>query len=175
MSRVGGGGYAESRGGGVGDGTGGGRSQNGRDGRTGTGANNGGGGFVSGMTGATARRTPVTSPSYEASLGNLAKLASRSIPGAGMVLGAGLDIAGARPGFTGYQGQVNTPGSYDPKGGIENSSGMVMRAPAGFPQARFQGAKNQPMPANIAKAQALAPTLHNPSPMAAQPWWRTPF
>lgn len=32
MSRIGGGGYAESRGGGVGDGTGGGRSANGRDG-----------------------------------------------------------------------------------------------------------------------------------------------
>lgn len=82
------------------------------------------GGFPSGMAGALARRTPVTSPSYEASLGNLAKLASRSIPGAGMVLGAGLDIAGARPGFTGYQGQVNTPGSYDPKGGPEMQAGV---------------------------------------------------
>lgn len=36
-TRVGGGGYAESRGGGVGDGTGGGRSKNGRDGRDGLG------------------------------------------------------------------------------------------------------------------------------------------
>ena len=80
-------------------------------------------GFSRGMQGATARRSPVQSPSYEASLGNLATLASRSMPGAGMVLGAGLDIAGARPGFTGYQGHVNTPGSYDPKGGPQMNGG----------------------------------------------------
>lgn len=100
----------------------GGRDPNaGRAGPIGGGSGNGG--FSTGMFGATARRTPVQSPSYEASLGNLAKLASRAIPGAGMVLGAGLDITGARPGFTGYQGQVNTPGSYDPKGGPQMQGG----------------------------------------------------
>lgn len=113
------------------------------------------------------RRTPVTSPSYEASLGNLAKLASRAIPGAGMVLGAGLDIMGARPGFTGFQGTVNTPGSYDPTNralGQETAGGgltgtyldRIMQA-----KGMLAAQQQTPAPPPIAPQQ-IAPKTFNP-------------
>lgn len=60
------------------------------------------------------RRTPYSSPSYPATLENLGKLFSRSIPGPGMIAGAAMDITGVRPGYSGYQGQVSTPGFADP-------------------------------------------------------------
>jgi hypothetical protein len=80
-------------------------------------ANNG---AFAGMGGLNARRTQNVSPSYQGTLGNFGKAISRSIPGAGMVVGAGLDIAGLRPGFSGFTGNVRGPGDYDPK----NASGM---------------------------------------------------
>lgn len=162
MSRVGGGGYAESRGG-VGDRTGGGMSGNARDGRDGMGNRSGRGGYSTGMYGATMRRTPVQSPSYDASLHNFGQLGKEVLSFAGgPVTTAAKAIAGYGPNYTGYRGQVSTPGSYDPKD-------TPQMGPNG------QRAYRRPMPANIAKAQALAPALHNPLPMAAQPWWRTPF
>lgn len=143
MSRVGGGGYAESRGG-FGDRTGGGMSGNARDGRDGMG-NRGGSDRFSGAQFSQPRRTAVQSPAYDATLGNLAKLASRSIPGAGMVLGAGLDIAGLRPGFTGYQGQVSTPGSYDPTNRAFQSPDQSMQQP-GYAQLQAPGLLGAPRP-----------------------------
>lgn len=101
----------------------GGRDPNaGRSGPIGGGTGNGG--FSGGMFGATARRTPVQSPSYEASLGNLAKMAGTMMPGAGLVQGAmGLATGQFGPSYSGYTGHVNTPGSYDPKGGPQMQGG----------------------------------------------------
>lgn len=154
MSRVGGGGYAENRGG-FGDRTGGGMSGNARDGRDGMGNRAGRDGFSTGMYGATARRAPTQSPSYEASFGNLSKLATRAIPGAGMIPGAVMDIAGWRPGFTGFQGMTATPGSYDPtnralSGAASYMQGLQAPGVLGAAQAR------QPAP-SPAPAQHIQP------------------
>lgn len=61
------------------------------------------------------RRTTQVSPSYKPTLSNLGKLFSRAMPGPGLVAGAIQDIAGTRPGFSDFTGNVKGPGSWDPK------------------------------------------------------------
>lgn len=138
----------------------GGRDPNaGRAGPVGGGTGNGG--FSGGMFGATARRTPVSSPSYDASLSNLAKMAGTLMPGAGLVQGAmGLATGQFGPSYSGYGGQVNTPGSYDPKGGPQQAMFMQQpvtygRSPLNTPQ-MFMPQQQQAAPA-AAPAQQMAP------------------
>jgi len=81
-------------------------------------------GFSRGMQGATARRSPVQSPGYDGSMGNLMDL-GKSIAGffGGPVGSAASMIGGYGPSYSGYTGHVNTPGSYDPKGGPQMNGG----------------------------------------------------
>jgi hypothetical protein len=81
-------------------------------------------GFSGGMQGATARRTAVQSPGYDASMGNLMGL-GKSVAGflGGPVGSAASMIGGYGPSYSGYTGHVNTPGSYDPKGGPQMQGG----------------------------------------------------
>ncbi len=83
----------------------------------GGGHSNTGGGFSKGMQGATARRTAYSSPSYDATLGNLARMAGTLAPGGGVISGINGMLGGnfgpGAGGYTGYGGQVSTPGFND--------------------------------------------------------------
>lgn len=160
MSRVGGGGYAESRGG-FGDRTGGGMSGNARDGIGKGGAQQGRGGFSTGMYGATTRRTSVPQREYDMNLNNAKELAKTTVGFmGGPVTTAGKMIAGYGPQFTGYRGMGVGPGSYDPSGMA--GGGM------------YRGATQKQITPNLARAQALGPAAA-PAQTAPKEWWRTPF
>lgn len=144
----------------------------------GTGAG-GRGGFSTGMFGATARRAPVQSPSYEASLSNLAKMAGTLAPGAGIVQGIkGIATGQWGPSYSGYQGQVNTPGSYDPTNRafgqdaspaaslaiqrmlLTRGSGAQHMLPQQQPQQMFMPQQQAPQPQQMAAPkQAFAPGM----------------
>ena len=166
-------GAAGNRGRGGGLGGGGGRKSDapphaGLGGGAVAGLGNPGGGFdprggpnnspFAGMGGLNARRTQNVSPSYQGTLSNFGKMATRGLPGPGMIAGAGLDIAGLRSGFSGFTGNVHGPGDYDPKDAIRS-----MRPRGG------------PMSMNAARAAALAPAPNPAAPVGPMPWWRTPF
>lgn len=143
----------------------------------GTGAG-GRGGFSTGMFGATARRAPVQSPSYEASLSNLAKMAGTLAPGAGIAQGIkGIATGQWGPSYSGYQGQVNTPGSYDNKGMemqgggggqmdlatqrmlLTRGYGAQHMLPQQQPQQMFMPQQQAPAPQMAAPKQAFAPGM----------------
>lgn len=120
----------------------------------------GGTGFGGGIPDFSPRRTPNRTPSYQATPENIAKLVGRGIPGPGMIAGAGLDIAGGRPGFSGFTGNKMGPGDYDSKNFMgQQMFGAGLRGMQGgrpgavyTPQylrallAQQQGRRQQPMP-----------------------------
>jgi hypothetical protein len=107
-------------------------------------ANNG---AFAGMGGLNARRTQNVSPSYQGTLGNFGMMAMRGLPGPGMVAGAVQDIAGLRPGFSGFTGNRFGPGDYDPKNASFMERGDTMRRFMPNPLLRGLQARPQAAPA----------------------------
>jgi hypothetical protein len=128
------------------------------------------GGFSSGMLGSTARRSPVSSPSYEASLGNLAKMAGTMVPGAGLFNGVrGLMTGQFGPSYSGYQGQVNTPGFADPTNrALTADGGQPMTRTQGAGLYRGAGALTTPGMLGAQQPQAPAPVPIAPQQIAPQ-------
>ncbi len=154
----------------------------------------GGGGFSKGMGGALARRSAVSSPSYEASLGNIARMGMSLAPGGGLISGVGAALSGnfgpGSGGYTGYGGMVGTPGSYDSTNRALQGQGM--QGGGGYGQNLFnpiqynavvrggmyQGGGNQQKLAQLGQGQMFmpqpqqapqAPQMPVQQPMASQP------
>jgi hypothetical protein len=86
-----------------------------------------------GQGGLNARRTANPTPSYDMSLHNMFEL-SKMMPGVGLPARVGMTIAGYGPDFTGYRGQVQGPGDYDPRNQFGSTQSQLFMPPTQAPR-----------------------------------------